>query len=225
MNRSAMKILRHSVCMTKTERKYHTPLPVKKPMRFAVDWAAAGFPVIFIRCFSLLKREGVGLSSIRVEASECPVRTFGGLADRYGNLDNGIIRVDINPDGTVNLTDHQSGKCYKNLLNLNDSAEIGDGWKHCGPIIDQNYVYSRLSEIAVLVNNPVMSRVKIIRELEIPKQMRSFNREYIRSDEHITLRFEFILTLVRNSREVDISLQFDNTGMRPYPSHGYADRH
>ena len=170
-----------------------------------------GVPCDLYTLFFPFKREGVGLSSIRVEASECPVRTFGGLADRYGNLDNGIIRVDINPDGTVNLTDHQSGKCYKNLLNLNDSAEIGDGWKHCGPIIDQNYVYSRLSEIAILVNNPVMSRVKIIRDLEIPKQMRSFNREYIRSDEHITLRFEFILTLVRNSREVDISLQFDNT--------------
>ena len=158
-----------------------------------------------------VSREGMGLSSIRIEESQKPVRQFGGFADSRGNLDNGVIRVELNPDGTVDLTDKATGIRYQNLLGINDSAEIGDGWKHVEPVMNECAVHSRLREASVLFNTPAASRVRLVRELEIPVCMREDRAGNWRAEERTTLRLEFLLTLARDARELDVSLRFDNT--------------
>lgn len=155
-------------------------------------------------------RKGLGLFSYRIEESKLPVRFFGGFADRRGTMDNGLLRVEINADGTINLTDKKTGVCYQNLLGLNDSAEIGDGWKHCGPVMDQRMVRSRIGEVSILANTSTASRVRIVRELEIPKQMHTFMTSNERSEERCVLRIEFTLTIVKGMRELHVAAQFDN---------------
>lgn len=174
-------------------------------------YGGGGVPCDIYTLLIPFRRKGLGTSSIRIGESKKPVRQFGGFADNRGNLDNGIIRAEINPDGTIDLKDHQSGKVYRNLLSLQDGAEIGDGWKHCAPVVDQVHTYGRLVEVAVLLNNPAASRVRIVREMEIPKRMRRLMKGNIRSEERTSLRLEFTLTLAKGARNLDISLKVDNT--------------
>lgn len=62
------------------------------------------------------------------------------ITDRFTTAPNACenewIKFEINPDGTVNIFDKETGCQYTNLHSFLDSCEIGDGWFHTRPIHD-----------------------------------------------------------------------------------------
>ncbi len=158
-----------------------------------------------------LDLSGIGFTSIQVRPADKPVRFFGGFADAGGVMDNGILRVETNADGTINLMDYGTGKTYSKLLGLNDGAEIGDGWDHAAPVMDAQVFNTRLAEASVILNSPVAGRIRIVREMQVPAGMQTLLNGNVRTDETVTLHMEFVITLKKDARFLEVTLRFNNT--------------
>lgn len=155
--------------------------------------------------------DGLGTTILEVRPCKDPVRFFGTLAGSDANLDNGKIRVTVNQDGTLNLHDYQTGKTYRDLLNLIDDGEIGDGWHSSRPKQDLCISRSRLIRAAVRVSSPVYSELSIQRELVIPKEISRSVYGISRSEESVSLIFNITVGLSSQSDQLDVTLEFENT--------------
>ena len=60
------------------------------------------------------------------------------------SMENKLLKVDINSNGTVNILHKPTGKKYNNLGYFRDSSEIGDPWQHKTP--PNESVFTTLNE-------------------------------------------------------------------------------
>ena len=157
------------------------------------------------------KTDGLGITSIEIRPTNEPVRFFGKLADRRGRLDNGIIRAEVNADGSILLHDYRSGKTYRDLLALLDDAEIGDGWDHANPVMDRVVSNTVLEEVSVVCNSPVAATLRVVRSMTVPASLTQTEVGLRRADSPATLCFEFLITIKRGSDALSVSLHVENT--------------
>ena len=152
-----------------------------------------------------------GCTRIFVKAQEKPVRFPGGTADSEGNLENACLKVQIEPDGRISLTDKRSGKTYSNLCGLLDDSEIGDGWfsvrNKCGELC----VKTKLEAAEVLPSNFSGGSVRVVRSMEIPAKTDIFAAGIERSGERKILKIESVYTLNAGEDFVRVKMLVHNS--------------
>ncbi|MFT8889699.1 MAG: glycosyl hydrolase-related protein [Ethanoligenens sp.] len=156
------------------------------------------------------KLNAFGTTLLNVVPDANPVRFFGSLALEKSGLDNGLVRVTVNGDGTLDLYDYGTKKNYAGLLSLLDDGEIGDGWHSVRPKCDVRVNQSRLISCAVTVDSPVYSELLVRRELIVPRHMTYADHGIGRSEETVSLLVEQTLGLSKHSRRVSVDLKFQN---------------
>ena len=127
-------------------------------------------------------------------------------------MENDLIRADIQPNGSIKITDKKTGNVYENLGYLVDDGELGDGWFHINPIND--VVTSTLGgacTIAKVENGPERCVFKVTRTLSVPKELVVAPGEKRRSEETVELKFVSYVGLSSENRFVDVKMSFDNT--------------
>lgn len=153
----------------------------------------------------------LGAANLSIVPVNGPVRQTGGMADSSGSLDNGLVRITINPDGTINLMDYLSGREYARLLQLTDCGEIGDAWNHVRPANGGLVTGGVLVHKEIVVNSTVKSTVRLVRELTVPARIQASRNGLMPSQEKATLECEFLISLAEGSRNPEISLNVNNT--------------
>ncbi len=126
-------------------------------------------------------------------------------------MENDYIRVDIQNNGALKLTDKKTGKIYANLCNLVDDGEIGDGWFHANPIDDE--VISTAGgncTISKIESGPDRCVFKVMRNLTVPAEMVESPHCKTRSKDTVTLKFESLIGLSSENRYADVKMSFDN---------------
>lgn len=79
----------------------------------------------------------MGYTSFRVVPADKPYRILDRFSTGPDSCENDFIRFRIHSDGTVQITDKETGHCYDRLHSFLDCAETGDGWFHIRPIQDR----------------------------------------------------------------------------------------
>lgn len=102
-----------------------------------------------------------------------PSRSIPGkkIAQSPRCLDNGKIRVVVEPDGSLTLTDLAAEEEYRRALVFEDCADIGDGWHYGGCVNDE--VFSSpgtLAECAVVASGPLAGSLRLRHRLELPER-------------------------------------------------------
>ncbi|MGB0419513.1 MAG: hypothetical protein ACPGF8_07990, partial [Opitutales bacterium] len=85
-------------------------------------------------------------------------------------LENEFLKVDIQPNGTVDVTDKESGKVTRGLNLLLDTGDAGDMWIHRKPKI--NKIISNLganADIQLMRNSGLLSTFRVEVVLNIPE--------------------------------------------------------
>lgn len=114
----------------------------------------------------------------------------------------------MNPDGTVDLTDKETGECYRNLLSLVDDGEIGDGWFHCAPLIDV-ITSPTEAEVSVTESSAVRVTFRITQKMHLPKEV-VFGEEKHRSEETVPFRVTHEVTLAKEDRGITVHTYLEN---------------
>jgi alpha-mannosidase len=122
-------------------------------------------------------------------------------------IDNGYLRVEINKNGSLNLTDKQIGKTYQNIHIITDKADIGDTYSYC-PIKGDKTLTAKFIETKIIENGNLRGTLRLKYILDIPATS-DFETE-IRSENLINQYFTVDLSLSCNSKFAEFNINFEN---------------
>jgi mannosylglycerate hydrolase len=159
---------------------------------------AAELPVLGYRTYDLVAGESAAGEHPAVSAS-AEART----------LDNEHLRVAINPDGTLEVTEKHTGWVYRNLGFFEDGGDTGDTYDYSPPREDS--LVSSLGKpatITLLAAGPLLARFKVEIELELPVGLTEDRQA--RSGETRAYLIVSLVELAAGSRRVEIKTVVHN---------------
>lgn len=178
-------------------------------LRVAMHMAAERIPALGYRTYALRREE-------RAQ------RILGTLVTGQNRMENEHLDVEVNPDGTFNLTRKADGKTYTNLHSFQDSGEAGHAWRHVPPAYDR-VISSRggPARITLLDSNPLLARYEVAITMEVPRALDEGRCDMIRrldadgdvagrSQDLVQIPIVSTLTLRRDARSLEIETRFDN---------------
>ena len=124
-------------------------------------------------------------------------------------LDNGLLRVSANADGTLSVYDYSAKREYNNLHYFTDEGCSGDFWVHRQP--RDNSAYSSktsVKSISIKENSGLKATLEIQYEMEIPKGVSADGNK--RSEVFEKLIITTDVTLEKDSRRLDFKTQIQN---------------
>ncbi len=124
--------------------------------------------------------------------------------------ENEYLRVKVNPNGTVDVTDKETGKSYKGLNYFMDLGDRGNMWMYdnipCDKIINS---LGAEAETAVTVNGPLAVKFSIDLSMKLPRDY-DFAKQ-VRSDVYKEMPIHVELTLKKGSKHLEVVTTINNT--------------
>lgn len=156
-----------------------------------------------------LKMPALGFVSLRVKPSATPVRRAGSLRTGPASAQNESLSLQIEPNGTLTLTDKIRGETYRDLLTFVDRSEIGDGWFHVSSLNDEQILSTASSaRVAIVHDGPEMVTFRVTITMMVGAR---YDRAAERQSGHLVpLTITSLISLRRDARVVDIETQVDN---------------
>lgn len=135
---------------------------------------------------------------------------FGDMVPERNVLENEHLRISINSNGTINITDKDTGFTYKNLHYFEDGGDNGGGYAYSFPKSDEIYTsLSANADISLIENSQARAAYKIGITLNLPESLDSTNQA--RTDRKTSLRIESVISLNPGSKRLDIETTLINT--------------
>lgn len=120
--------------------------------------------------------------------------------------ENEYLRVEVQPDGSLNVTVKETGKTYRGLNVYSDEGEIGEGYTHF-ETDDKLRISTRGSRAEIAVRTtPYSVEWTVVNRMRIPC-CRSGRK---RSSQRKVLRIVTQYTLLRGARRIEIRTRFEN---------------
>ncbi len=99
-----------------------------------------------------------------------PARFTGSQQVSSQSWDNGCYLLTVHTNGTLTILVHKTHKLFEHLLQFEDDGDIGEGWNHVAPAINQVCSSAGLhAEISVMSDGPLQTVIKIRQILNIPE--------------------------------------------------------
>ena len=146
-----------------------------------------------------------GWCGIEVRPTDAFMRSFDTLTVTPLSASNGLIRLDVNPDGTFDLTDLRSKRSYRRMNDFRIDREIGDGWNHVRPVGNRRVCGAGNAQVVLTQDGPIRAEFEITRRYDVPRALRceGTNREayagLAESDEIVTLEIVTTISIDRGS--------------------------
>lgn len=152
---------------------------------------------------------GLGYTVLRAKPLAKPSRTHGTLSSEPNVLENRLIRVEVQGNGTFNLIDKTTGQTYHGLNYFLDQGVAGNAWKHESPERDvrQNSLGCQ-ARIATVKDGALEAAIEVQLSLELPVDLE--NRE----DPHgrtVQVPIKSVYTIKRDDPVVYVSTTVNNT--------------
>ncbi len=125
-------------------------------------------------------------------------------------MENEYLFVKINPNGTLNVTEKETGRVYENIGYFKDRGENGSPWEHKEPETDE--IYTTLNERAVIslvYSGELETKYRIVLDWAIPEDLTDGGRK--RSPRLAPYRIETLVTLRKGAKWVEFETNIDNT--------------
>ena len=160
----------------------------------------------------MVKIPALGYSEYKVVPVSGSVRYLKKLTSGETFAENKLIRVDINTNGTVRLTDKMSGKVYDGLCSLKDDGEIGDGWMHVNPTDDFS-VSTACGAASIEKIEDGVSRVvfRVTRTMSLPERLITDQFSKYRSDKRVDMTVTMEIGVSEDQPYADCVIKTVNT--------------
>lgn len=216
------KMIRCDLRLPKDWNKYYEPFGYEAVCAFKL-YTADGTEVPYgIRDITTYGHEDVytihieadllptGYTDLEVRPSEMPTRYLEKLSKTAYTAENQWIILTVNEaNGTVSITDKETGYTADNLLTLMDNGEIGDGWFHCAPKIDRT-VSQTVVSVEKCENSVNAATFRIHVNLRLPVEMNRHDFGSRRAEETVDCPVIHEVTLYRTEKYVQVKTIVDN---------------
>jgi len=175
--------------------------------RVDIDAEVNGIPAYGYKTLRLGRRIDEGYVDIfPFPNPKDPYRPLGRMPNV---LENEFLRVEIQSNGTVDVTDKESSKTTRGLNLLLDSGDAGDMWIHRKPKL--NRIISSLgaqTDIQLMRNSGLAATFRVETVLSIPE---SLTQDRLARSEHtVPVTFTTDITLRKGSRRLEFRLHVNN---------------
>lgn len=141
---------------------------------------------------------------------DAPRILAGNMLCGVNAAENEYIRVEINPDGTVNMTDKQTGRSYHNLNYFTDMGDKGNMWTHdsipCDRIISS---LGKAADVAVALSGPLAVKFTADVTLRLPERY-DFAQQ-CRSRVLVEMPVHVEMTLKKGAKHLEVVTDINNT--------------
>jgi alpha-mannosidase len=153
----------------------------------------------------------LGYKTYHLQKRERGARTPESLVVLHNVMENEYLRVTINDNGTLCITDELTGRTYDRLNYFEDGGEVGHSWVHMKPEFDQLITSDGArAEIALEEQGPLLARYRVRVHLDLPARIEVRADGHHRSEERRPLVIDSWVTLRKGARSLDILTRFDN---------------
>jgi hypothetical protein len=158
-----------------------------------------------------LKIPAFGYCTIAVHPIQAPTRDGRrGLSTGSTSAENELIAIELGQGGMLTLVDKASDKRYEGLLELEDRADIGDGWYHGIAVNDEVFTsQTATSNISCVADGPEKTTFRMELNWSLPCGFDFQTMRRLREREG--LRIEHEVTLRAGSPRVEVHTTVHNT--------------
>ena len=151
-----------------------------------------------------------GYTTIIVEPFEGPTRYLGSMATSHRTIENEVLRLTVNPNGTLAVLDKRTNHAFDQLLTFEQRADIGDGWFHGVAVNDRIFNSSAcFAEVALIADGIDKATLRIDLTMNVPP---SFDfRKMEREERMAPLRIVSDVTLRRGTDRIECTTTVHNT--------------
>ena len=146
------------------------------------------------------------------------------IADEGRIIENSLLHLVIEQNGTLTCTDKTTGKVFDELMTFEDVGDIGNEYIFKQPENDQPILSKDQNEstVEIIKDTPELAQVKIKKTMSVPlsadrrleeeqRMVREFRfRKAQRVKETEVLVLETIVTVRENSKKIDFETTIDN---------------
>lgn len=171
------------------------------------------FKMIRYRAHIALKHiPSLGFTTAHVEPAakswEAKGRKLAGRAkDKRVTLENEHLRVAVNANGTLDVTDKAAGHTTAGIAYFADEGEAGHAWVHT-PVEPVITTLGGRAKIKIVENGPLTATVAIQHAMKIPAAINLAKKE--RTGKPVTMPITLHVTLKKGARRVDLGVAWDN---------------
>jgi len=179
-----------------------TTEPSEVPMpRFTTKWKIAfeakGIPPLGFKTFTVRPKAGKRSN-------------YGSQRTGSNTMENEFLRVAIDPNGTLSVTDKNTGQQYTNLLYFEDAGEAGDPWMRIPPFADRTYLtLGSAAEIQLLEDGPLLTTFAITLRWMLPAELDRSTKQRSRQEKEMVITSK--VSLRKGVPRVFITTEVDNT--------------
>lgn len=150
-------------------------------------------------------------SEFKIIPSKTPVRCLQHLSTSINTAENDSVKLHIEDNGTITLTDKLTKREYKELLNFVDDSDVGDGWFHAN-LISERCISSKgfSSSIEKLYDHSDVCVFGITTFMQIPSGVSQTNSTIQRSADNSILAIRSEITFYKTKRYIDVTTTVQN---------------
>lgn len=139
-----------------------------------------------------------------------PTFAYQPVAQTPNILNNGLLLIEVLPNGSLNITDMEQGFTYQGLNVYCDSGCAGDLWIHKLPAENQWLTtYGSHADINIVRSSPLLGRIRIEHILHVPV---SLTQDRSARSPHTTpIKITTCIELKKHSRQLDFRVTMNNT--------------
>ncbi len=144
-----------------------------------------------------------------VEGNKSTIQPSSHLQVLHNGMENEFLRVVINDNGSLSITEKESGKTTSDLLVFEDDGDEGDEYNYSPPNVDQ-VISTKDSKASIqLIHEGKLEVVyQIEHQLELPAYLVTDKKE--RSSEKLPCTIRSFVSLKEGMKRMDVETTIDN---------------
>jgi alpha-mannosidase len=126
------------------------------------------------------------------------------------SVSNGYVSVEVNENGSVNVTNLETGKVFKNLGIIEDKGDAGDEYNYSYPDNDKTFLSSDFkanTTIKELGKNKAEIRIDV--DMKLPKTLTADRKN--RDDDYLLMPVRTTISIEKGSKSVKFHTVINNT--------------
>ena len=138
--------------------------------------------------------------------SSKPQKNKGLLKITTNSLENNRVKIEVNADGSLNLTNKITNKEFKNIHKITDDGDVGDSYNF-SPTIDNQKLIAKFEKSQIIENNDLRKKLRLTYTLKVPTHAIDGKK---RSSKLIKHYFETDIAINLNSPRIDFEINYKN---------------
>ena len=186
-------------------RNYSFGPIVKNPYEFPIPFKARR-----VHCAIELKDvPGVGFKTFVIQPQPGQKVNFGTMSPQVNIMENDYLRIEILPDGRLNILNKETNVYYQGLHYFEDRSEVGDHANHRAA--DEDEIITSIgakAEISKIFDGPIFIQYRVKTLMMLPHD--AFKDRSRRNPEKIPYEIVSFLTLKKGSRFLEVHTEINN---------------